>query len=137
MIIQVESTAKEPQVRDREFQRRGESRGFGAEETYVFSLERMVQLELTKKVNKGIPGRGNSKNRTNVSRRGREKLWCFYGIIQFDMKGCRGKEPWKCRRGKLLKGLKGQLRNLDFVGSREILSSGDHRLLQDPSGPRV
>lgn len=100
MIIQVESTVKAPQVRDREFQRRGESRGFGAEETYVFSLERMVQLEHTKKVNKGIPGRGNSKNRTNVPRRGSEKLWCFYGIIQFDMKGCCGKEPWKCRQGQ-------------------------------------
>lgn len=48
-----------------------------------------------------------------------------------------GKSLGNADRGKLLKGLKGQLSNLDFVGSREILSSGEHRLLQDPSGPRV
>lgn len=47
-------------------QRRGASRGFGTEEMYVLNLERMVQLELMKRVKEGIPGRGSSKNRKNV-----------------------------------------------------------------------
>lgn len=37
-----------------EFQRRGEPRGFGEEETFALNFEGMVELALTKRVNKGI-----------------------------------------------------------------------------------
>lgn len=41
-----------------EFQRRGEPKGFGAEEMFALNLEGMVGLALMKRVNKGIPERG-------------------------------------------------------------------------------
>lgn len=97
-----------------ELQRREEPRGFGAEETYALYLEGLVQLELMKAVHKGIPGRGNSKNRKNMPRWGSENSWCFYGIIQFDVKGCSRKEHWKCTWGQVLKGLKCQLTEFGF-----------------------
>lgn len=89
-----------------EFQRRGASRGFGTEETYVLNLAGMVQLELMKGVKKGIPGSGSRKNGKNVPRRGSEKSLCLCGITQFDMKTCSGKQTWKCRSGPALEKLK-------------------------------
>lgn len=51
-----------------EFQRRGESRGFGAGETFALNLKGIGELVLMKRVNKDIPERGKSRYRKNVLR---------------------------------------------------------------------
>lgn len=56
--MQVMRTFQELQMKDMEFQRRRDPRGFGEEETFALNLEGMAELALMKKVNKGIPERG-------------------------------------------------------------------------------
>lgn len=55
-----------------EFQRRGGSRGFGAEETFALQLEGTAELQLMKRVNKGIPegSRGRSCQRKEARNHG-------------------------------------------------------------------
>lgn len=61
----------------------------------------MVELEFRRRMKKGIPGRGKSRNGKNVPKRESEKL-CFYGVVQCDNKGCSGKQSRKCRLGPAL-----------------------------------
>lgn len=85
------------------FQRSEENRGFEAEDIFALNLEGMVELELMKRVNKGIPERENGQDSKSVPRRGSEKPRGFCGVALFDMKGCSGKQSGKCRLAPALR----------------------------------
>lgn len=70
-----------------EFQRRGESRGFGAEETFALNLEESAELELMKRVKRSTPGRGEGEYRKTVPTQVREKARSSEGVVQSDVEG--------------------------------------------------